>query len=145
MVVPSSRISAGSRATTSKQGDTQLTESRVLGPFLDPRTMLSCVMSNRGWVVVVGTSAGGLEALKGLVAQLPATFGAPVFVVQHMSADGDGSVLARALDASGALSCAIAKDGERFTAGRIYVAPADHHLLLKKTTVIVTKGARENR
>jgi two-component system, chemotaxis family, protein-glutamate methylesterase/glutaminase len=102
-------------------------------------------MSKTGWIVVVGTSAGGIEALKDLVAQLPATFGAPMFIVQHMAADADARVLATLLDESGALSCSVAKNRERFKAGRIYLAPADNHLLIKKATMIVTKGARENR
>ncbi len=102
-------------------------------------------MRKQGRVVVVGTSAGGMEALKELVPQLPKTFPAPIFIVQHMAADGDASVLAACLDRVGTLPCTVAVNGERFVAGHIYVAPADHHLLLKATTVIVTKGARENR
>jgi two-component system, chemotaxis family, protein-glutamate methylesterase/glutaminase len=102
-------------------------------------------MQKLGRVVVVGTAAGGMEALKELVAQLPRTFSAPIFVVQHMAADADASVLAAALQNSGALPCTVAKNGERFKAGRVYVAPADNHMLLKQTTVIITKGARENR
>lgn len=106
--------------------------------------MLSWCMS-KSWIVVVGTSAGGMEALKDLVAQLPANFVAPIFVVQHMAANGDATVLARVLDKHGALSCAVAKDGERFKPGCLYVAPADNHLLIDKTTMMVSKGARENR
>src|SRR5665647_1634236 len=102
-------------------------------------------MSKAGWIVVVGTSAGGMEALKDLVAQLPSTFDAPVFIVQHMAADADAKVLAALLDRSGTMSCTVARNGERFTAGRIYVAPADDHLLIKKATIDITKGARENR
>lgn len=94
---------------------------------------------------MVGTSAGGMEALKELVAQLPSTFSAPVFIVQHMAASADAGVLAALLDKTGALRCTIAKNGERFEGGRIYVSPADNHLLIKKRAMIVTKGARENR
>lgn len=96
-------------------------------------------------IVVVGTSAGGMSALKELVAQLPRTFNAPMFIVQHMAADADASVLASVLQEKGALPCRVARNGERFKAGHVYVAPADHHMLLKQETVIVTKGARENR
>lgn len=102
-------------------------------------------MQKTGRVVVVGTSAGGMEALKELVSQLPDSFGAPMFIVQHMAADADAHVLAAALDKSGALACSVAKDGERFRAGRLYVAPADNHMLVKPSTVSITKGARENR
>ena len=102
-------------------------------------------MSKTRWLVVVGTSAGGLEALQALASQLPATFSAPIFIVQHMEADADASVLARLLAQRGALPCSVAKNGERFAPGHIYVAPADNHLLIKQSTLMVTKGARENR
>jgi two-component system chemotaxis response regulator CheB len=107
--------------------------------------MLSCRMTKVGWIVVVGTSSGGMEALRTLVAQIPDTFDAPIFIVQHMAADANANVLARLLDKNGPLACAIAKHGDGFRGGRIYVAPADSHLLLEKDMMIVTKGARENR
>jgi two-component system, chemotaxis family, protein-glutamate methylesterase/glutaminase len=94
-------------------------------------------------IVVIGTSAGGMEALQTLGAQLPRNFPAAVFIVQHMAHDGNAEVLARALDKS--MPCTVARNGERFKPGHFYVAPADNHMLLKPTTVIVTKGARENR
>lgn len=96
-------------------------------------------------IVVIGTSAGGMEALQELVAQLLPSFPAPIFIVQHMSHDGHAEVLARALAKRGALPCAVVRNGERFKAGHIYVAATDNHMLLKSRTVIVTKGARENR
>lgn len=102
-------------------------------------------MKKAARIVVVGTSAGGMEALKELVAQLPRTFNAPMFVVQHMAPDAEADVLVSALQASGSLPCRIARNGERFKAGHIYVAPADNHLLLKQEIMLITKGARENR
>lgn len=96
-------------------------------------------------IFVIGTSAGGLDALEGLVAQLPDDFPAPIFVVQHMSADADGDALRRVLNRSGRLICKEAKDGAAFENSHIYLAPADHHLMLVKGKMLVTKGARENR
>jgi two-component system chemotaxis response regulator CheB len=97
-------------------------------------------------LVVVGASAGGLDALTRLVAQLPAAFPAAVLVVQHMSADTSGDVLLQALSRAGKLPCARARDGQSFKAGHVYIAPPDHHLLVGKgQRLMVTKGARENR
>jgi two-component system chemotaxis response regulator CheB len=96
-------------------------------------------------IIVVGTSAGGLDALKRLVAQLPAKLGAAVFVVQHMSADSSAAVLVATLNKAGSLACSEARNGERWRAGHIYVAPADQHMMVDKTKIMVTKGARENR
>ncbi len=94
---------------------------------------------------VIGSSAGGLDALTRLVAQLPADFAAPIFVVNHMAADANTEVLVRSLSQSGPLPCSVAMDEAAFLGGHIYVAPADHHLLVVKGRVRVTKGARENR
>lgn len=94
---------------------------------------------------VVGSSAGGMGALTRLAAQLPADFPAPILVVNHMAADGHSEALARAINVSGPLPCTVAQDGQAFAGGRIYIAPADHHLLVVKGTLRVTKGARENR
>jgi len=96
-------------------------------------------------VIVIGTSAGGLEALDALVSQLPTDLPATIFIVQHMAPQNTGIALLNRLGKYKAFHCALATNGERFRAGRIYIGPADHHLLVKKDHVLVTKGARENR
>jgi two-component system, chemotaxis family, protein-glutamate methylesterase/glutaminase len=96
-------------------------------------------------VVVVGSSAGGLEALTRLVAQLPAGFSAPVFLVNHMGAETTGEPFVRALNDAGNLRCSHARDGESFKRGHVYLAPSDQHTLVVKGKMLVTKGARENR
>jgi two-component system chemotaxis response regulator CheB len=96
-------------------------------------------------IVVIGTSAGGLEALDRLIGQLPAGFPASIFIVQHLAPENTGEPLLRRLRRHTAFDCRVAKNGERFKRGGIYIAPPDNHLLLKKRVVLVTKGARENR
>lgn len=96
-------------------------------------------------IVVVGASAGGTDALVRLLAQFPADFPAAVFVVLHMAADNTAEHLLRALQQAGPLTCSIGKHDEAFRAGRVYLAPPDHHMMLGKGRIVVTKGARENR
>lgn len=96
-------------------------------------------------IVVVGASAGGLAALTKLLASLPADFPAAVLVVQHMAADVTGDVLLRSMAKNCPLPCEHARDGETIVAGRVTLAPPDHHLLVTKTKIAVSKGARENR
>jgi len=99
-----------------------------------------------GQVVVVGASAGGLNALINLIQQLPADFPAPVLIVMHISPDATGNVLLDALNKNGKLKCIHAINGEPLKAGHVYLAPSDHHLLVEKDGhVHVTKGAQENR
>jgi two-component system chemotaxis response regulator CheB len=95
-------------------------------------------------IIVIGTSAGGVEALDALIGQLPTDIPASIFIVQHMAAEDTGEALLHRLSHR-AFGCELAKDGESFRPGRIYIAPPDNHLLVKKGKVLVTKGARENR
>lgn len=94
-------------------------------------------------VVAVGASAGGVEALRGLVGGLPADFPAAVIVVLHISAGGT-SVLPRILDRAGPLPAAAAEDGETLRPGRVYVAPSDCHVLVETDRVRLWSGPREN-
>jgi two-component system chemotaxis response regulator CheB len=94
-------------------------------------------------VVVVGASAGGVEALSRLVRDLPPDFRAAVFVVLHVPASGT-SVLPAILDRHGSLHAAHAVDGEDVKPGRIYVAPPDRHVLVHGSSVRVERGPKEN-
>ncbi|MGZ9096756.1 MAG: chemotaxis protein CheB [Micavibrio sp.] len=96
-------------------------------------------------IVVIGASAGGLEALDDLIGQLPAGLSASIFIVQHMAPENSGDALLLKLGRHKTFKCKLAENGETFETGTIYVAPPDYHLLVKKKTLLVTKGARENR
>jgi two-component system, chemotaxis family, protein-glutamate methylesterase/glutaminase len=97
-----------------------------------------------GRIIVIGASAGGIEALNSLVAALAPDLDAPVLVVQHMASD-QVSNLPRILARSGPLAATFAADGEAMRPGRIYVAPPDHHLLVQGGRMLVRKGPKENR
>ena len=94
-------------------------------------------------IVVVGASAGGVEALAELAASLPANLPAAVFVVLHVPATGT-SALPDILSRHGPLPASHVKDGELVERARIYVAPPDHHVLLRGGHVRLTRGPREN-
>jgi two-component system chemotaxis response regulator CheB len=93
-------------------------------------------------IVVIGASAGGVKALRALARELPAPFPAPLLVVQHVG--NHRSILPELLSNSGGNRAAHAVDGERATAGRIHVAPPDHHLLLAGEHLRVMRGAKEH-
>lgn len=95
-------------------------------------------------IIVIGASAGGLEAIKAIVAGLPTAFDASVFIVWHISPDVRG-FLPQLLNRLGTLPAAHAQDGERIVPARIYVAPPDFHLLVEEGRVRVTHGPKENR
>ncbi|WP_233158060.1 chemotaxis protein CheB [Actinokineospora bangkokensis] len=94
-------------------------------------------------LVVVGASAGGVEALRALVAGLPEDLPAAVAVVLHVPRTGT-SALARILDRAGPLPATTARQGEPVTPGRIVVAPPDHHLVVVDGRFALTRGPTEN-
>ena len=94
-------------------------------------------------LVVIGSSAGGIEALSKLVAELPADLRACVCVVQHLPAARE-SYLPRILEQAGRLPASFASDGDPVAPGRIYVAPPDRHLMIGDGIVQVVMGPREN-
>lgn len=97
-------------------------------------------------VVVIGASAGGLNAITGLISQLQEDFPAPILVVQHISADATGNVLIDSLNQNSKLKCAHAENGSKLLPGHLYLAPSDHHLMIDSDQkILVTKGAQENR
>jgi len=95
-------------------------------------------------VIVVGASAGGIDALKKLLAPLPADLDASVFIVWHMAASVQG-ILPQILSSATLLAVSNALDGELIQPNRIYVAPPDHHLLLETGRIRLTRGPKENR
>jgi two-component system chemotaxis response regulator CheB len=99
-------------------------------------------MSTRD-IIVIGASAGGVEALVDLVCGLPADLPAAVFVVVHFPAQS-ASAMPQILTRAGPLPAAHARHGEVIRPGRIYVAVPDHHLIVHRGVVHVVRGPHEN-
>lgn len=95
-------------------------------------------------IVVIGGSAGGVEALKRLCEALPEKLPAAIFVVLHIS-PCSRSFLPEVLSRAGKIPARHAEDGEAIQRGRIYVAPPDQHMLLRPGQVILRRGPHENR
>ncbi len=94
-------------------------------------------------VIVIGASAGGVEALSQLAAALPADFPAAVLVVVHFPAHAT-SMLPSILQRRGPLPALHPHDGTAIRPGVIYVAPPNLHLLVRRGTVRLVRGPREN-
>ena len=94
-------------------------------------------------LVLIGASAGGVEALVRTVGGLPRDLPAAVLVVLHVPAESP-SHLPAILARSGALPAEHATDGEAITPGVIRIAPPDHHLLVRGDRLRVVRGPREN-
>ena len=99
---------------------------------------------NKHHVITIGTSAGGIQALKVLLSQLPQDFPGSIYIVQHLSSDAP-SYLASFLAAVSKLPVAFARDRESIKPGQVYLAPPDLHLTLEVGYMRVMRGPRENR
>jgi two-component system, chemotaxis family, protein-glutamate methylesterase/glutaminase len=106
---------------------------------VDPLTELG----NHRDLVVIGASAGGVEALKAVVEGFPRDLDAAVCVVLHI-APGSSSALAAILERAGPLPCRAAHDDRLLRSGEILVAPPDRHLVVEDGRARVTVGPREN-
>jgi two-component system chemotaxis response regulator CheB len=95
-------------------------------------------------IVVVGTSAGGIDSLKRLVGNLPGDLSAAVFVILHIPS-WRKSDLPAILTRAGRLPASHPNDGDLVQHGHIYVAPPDHHLLLEDGRVRLWRGPKENQ
>ncbi len=79
--------------------------------------------------IVIGVSAGGLQALKILLPMLPLTFALPIAIVQHIGERSDG-FLAEYLNGVSSISVREAEDKEPLQPGIAYLAPPGYHLLI---------------
>ena len=97
-----------------------------------------------GRIVVIGASAGGVDALSRIARDFPAAFGAPVCIVLHIP-PGAPSILPEILRRDCRLQVVHAEDGRTLENGTLYIAPPDHHLLVEKNhTMSVIRGPREH-
>jgi two-component system, chemotaxis family, protein-glutamate methylesterase/glutaminase len=95
-------------------------------------------------IVVLGASAGGVEAVLQIIKRLPADLPASVFVAMHFPPTGS-SILPQILERAGKLPATHAVHGEKMRYGQIYVARPDYHLVLEPNEqVALSSGPREN-
>ncbi|MDB5931100.1 MAG: CheB methylesterase, partial [Polaromonas sp.] len=93
-------------------------------------------------VIVMGASSGGVNAILELALTLPRNFPAPILFVQHIGAHR--SELSRLVSASGPNPAVTATDGSQPTPGTIHIAPPDHHMLIDKGLIRLTRGPKEH-
>lgn len=95
-------------------------------------------------IVVIGSSAGGIEALRTLFSYLPSDTSASFFVTQHMAAHSP-STLDRILQKHTGMHVAFAHDHQLLMPNTVYIAGPDRHLMIEGDRVRVTRGPKECR
>jgi len=94
-------------------------------------------------VIVIGASAGGVEALMRLFSELPVDLAAAIGVVLHRSPVHE-TRLAMVLGRRAALPVYEAGDGDPLKPGAIWLAPRDQHLLVEDGRLRLSRGPREH-
>jgi two-component system chemotaxis response regulator CheB len=98
-------------------------------------------LSTAGWIVAVGASTGGVEALQQLLTAMPANAPA-ILVTQHMP-PGFTTSFAKRLNERCAMPVFEASDGQRVTPGQIYLANGSYHLELVRSGAHYTCRVRD--
>lgn len=99
-------------------------------------------MANRD-LVVIGASAGGIEALQQILNALPQDLDAAVLIVLHTSRHA-GSVLPQVMQRASKLPVVDPYDRDRIEKGKVYIAPPDNHIIVEGNWLRVIQGPREN-
>jgi two-component system chemotaxis response regulator CheB len=93
-------------------------------------------------VVVVGGSAGALDAMLDIAAAFPRDFSGSIFMVSHIGANR--SHLPELLSRAGELPAGHPENGEPIRPGRIYIAPPDRHMLVEDGHIRLSRGPRQH-
>ena len=94
-------------------------------------------------IVVIGASRGGAEAIRRLLSALPDDLAAAIFDSTHLAPSGPRH-LPRMLAPHTRWPVAEAEQGEKIERGRVFVARPDHHLVVHRGHVAISRGPREN-
>jgi two-component system chemotaxis response regulator CheB len=99
---------------------------------------------NRRNIVLIGASAGGVESLQSLFAELRSDLNASFFVVLHIPAHSP-SMLERILQAVTSMHVTFAHDGQPIMPDTVYVSTPDRHLMVERQHIRITRGPKECR
>jgi two-component system, chemotaxis family, protein-glutamate methylesterase/glutaminase len=97
------------------------------------------------FVIVIGTSAGGLNALIEVISQIDPSIDAAILIVMHLSRMGISDFLRHRLSQQTELTCIVPSNRMQIKKGCIYIAPPDQHLVVKDGEVALGRGPEENR
>jgi two-component system chemotaxis response regulator CheB len=97
------------------------------------------------FLVVIGASAGGLDALAEMVQTLQKGMDVAYCIILHLSRIAIGDFVVHRLSQVTAMHCSLAVDGAAVEADNIYVARPNQHMLVKDNKILLGSGPEENR
>jgi two-component system chemotaxis response regulator CheB len=126
-------LAAHSRELIDKVKSAAIARIRPLGdrPHTHTRLAVTTIYKSTDRLVAIGSSTGGVEALRDIVVELPPD-SPPVVITQHIPPKFSASFALR-LDGMSAVRVKEAQDGERLVAGHVFIAPGDKHLAVRRS------------
>ena len=121
--------------------DSSVSVSHRLDIETKAKSPRSTVVTAANRIVVIGASAGGLSALRTLLARFDEHWPVSVFITLHIGKNR--SLIPDILNWDSRLRAAFAEHQKTFGRG-IYVAPPDRHLIIGATTTFLSAGPKEN-
>lgn len=97
------------------------------------------------FLIVIGASAGGMQAIRGLLSTLDPGINATVCIVLHLSQKGGSELFLDRLQQHTTMPCSIAADNMPLQKGHIYLAAADYHMIIKDNRLLLGRGPAESR
>ncbi len=97
------------------------------------------------FIIVIGASAGGTSASGELISQIKPDNNTAIFIVLHLAGKGISELLQHRLQKFTSFKCKIAESEEAIQSNTLYIAPANHHMLVKEGHVLIGQGPAENR
>lgn len=130
----------------STQGRTKEAEKLLLEPEVrhSNSARIQALGAPAKSVIVIGSSAGGVEPVSLLLSGLPSDLNAAVLIVQQTPGHSPNE-LARMLNKRCNLPVAIPDDGVKILTGHVYLAPPNQHLMVKQQSICLGNGPKENR
>ena len=96
-----------------------------------PKLSVTQIYKSSDRLVAIGSSTGGVEALRDVILALPPD-APPIVITQHIPPRFSASFAER-LNGLAAVRVKEAADNERIVAGHVYIAPGDRHLRVKRS------------
>jgi two-component system chemotaxis response regulator CheB len=103
------------------------------------------LLQKDGFLIAAGASAGGMKAIRQLLESLPRDIDAAICVVIHLSRHVDASHFTAALQKSTYMPCQVAVDNTMIQKGHLYLAPSNHHLIIRQNMLLLGRGPGESR
>jgi len=96
-------------------------------------------------IIVIGSSAGGIGIMQELVKQFRKDSPASIFWVQHLAPQSTTKIILESIQNKTEITCRIPEHEEPIQMGCLYMAPSNHHMMLRDDKILIKKGPKESR